>query len=140
MKLLGIDYGRRRIGIAVTDESGTIIRGLTTIDRNKIHDTVSEILKIITNEHPSALIVGLPLDEDNNETDMSTEIRAFMKKVEEQITLPVHFVDESYSSVKASDILLYRKKKDRRKKTNTDRIAACVILDTYIKDQSHDFI
>ncbi len=140
MKLLGIDYGRRRIGIAVTDESGTIIRGLTTIDRNTIHDPVSEILKIIANENPSDLIVGLPLDENNNETEMSGEIRTFIKTIEGQITIPIHFVDESYSSIKASDLLLYRKKKVRRKKTNVDRIAACVILDTFIKEQNPGFI
>jgi len=134
MKTLSLDYGRRRIGIATTDESGTIVRGLTTIDRKSSEDAITDILKIIDAEKPSTLIIGLPLDVENNETKMSEEIRSFANKIKERVEIPILFFDESYSSIKASEILFCRKQKDRRKKVNIDRIAACIILESYIKE------
>lgn len=134
MKLLSMDYGRRRIGIAATDDTGTLVRGLTTIDRKISKDPLADILDIIKAENPLTLIVGLPLDVENNETEMSKEVRFFVSKIQDQITIPVFFIDESYSSIQAAEILFCRKKKHRRNKINVDRIAACLVLETYIKN------
>lgn len=132
MKLLSIDYGRRRIGFATTDETGTLIRGLTTIDRKVSKDPLADILAIISTEKPSSLIVGLPLDHDNEETEMTSEIRLFVSKIQEKIDIQVHFVDESYSSIEAAEVMRFRKKKDRRDKTAVDRVAACLILERWM--------
>ena len=134
MKLLSIDYGRRRIGFATTDETGTLIRGLTTIDRKVSKDPLADILAIISTEKPSSLIVGLPLDHDNEETAMTSEIRVFVSKIQEKIQIPVHFVDESYSSIEAAEVMRFRKKKDRRDKTAVDRVAACLILERWKRE------
>ena len=136
MKLLGMDYGRRRIGFATTDETGTIVRGLTTIDRKVTRNYLDDILSLILSEQPSELIVGLPLNHDNEETEMTAEIRAFVDTITQHISIPVHFVDESYSSIKASELMRCRKKKERREKTAIDRVAACLILEMYISDKS----
>jgi putative Holliday junction resolvase len=132
MKLLGIDYGRRRIGIAVTDDSCCIARGLCVIDRKKTPDSIDELLKIINNENPSAIVFGLPLGADDEETEMSQEVRKFALSITEKITIPAHFVDESFTSKKAAELMMYRKKKERRDKSLTDRIAACLILQYFI--------
>lgn len=134
MKLLSLDYGRRRIGIATTDDTGTLVRGLTTIDQKISKDPIADIINIINSENPSSLIVGLPLDVDNNETEMSKEVRSFVAKLQNQLTIPAFFIDESYSSIQAAEILFCRKKKYRRTKINVDRIAACLVLETYIKN------
>jgi putative Holliday junction resolvase len=126
-----MDYGRRRIGFATTDETGTLIRGLTTIDRKVSKDPLADILAIISTEKPSSLIVGLPLDHDNNETEMTAEVRLFVSRILEKMEIPVHFVDESYSSIEAAEVMRFRKKKDRRDKTAVDRVAACLILERY---------
>jgi putative holliday junction resolvase len=133
MKLLSMDYGRRRIGFATTDESGTLIRGLTTVDRKVSKDPIADILAIISTEKPSSLIVGLPLDHENEETVMTAEIRLFVNALQERIGIPVQFVDESYSSIRAAEVMRCRKKKDRRDKTAVDRVAACIILERYLK-------
>ena len=134
MKLMGIDYGRRRIGLAVTDEEGFGIRGLGVIDRKKKDDYFSELISIIRTENPQILVFGLPLDIEDKETVMSEEVRRFACKVEKEISLPVEFVDESLSSRKASQLLSLRKKKHRRNKALVDRIAACLILERYRED------
>ncbi|NLD91767.1 MAG: Holliday junction resolvase RuvX [Fibrobacter sp.] len=134
MKLLSLDYGRRRIGFAVTDETATIVRGLTTIDRKQSDNIINQIVAIITDEQPDRLIVGLPLDHNDNETQMTLEIRAFVEKLKPFITIPVEFADESFSSIEAASIMMTRKKKDRRQKTTIDRVAACLILERYLRD------
>lgn len=134
MKLLSLDYGRRRIGFAVTDETATIIRGLTTIDRKQSTDVVQDILTIINNEKADRLIVGLPLDHDDNETQMTQEIRAFVDILKPFLSIPVEFADESFSSVEAAAIMMTRRKKERRQKTIVDRVAACLILERYLRD------
>lgn len=136
MKLIGVDYGRRRIGIAITDDSGSSVRGLPTLDRLKHPDAIGSLCTIITHEQPVAIVIGLPLSILDGETEMSREVRTFAANLKKKSNLPVHFVDESLSSVRSHDILKVRKKKQRRDKGNVDRIAACLILDSYIKDPS----
>ncbi|HEX2955803.1 MAG TPA: Holliday junction resolvase RuvX [Chitinispirillaceae bacterium] len=135
MKLMGIDYGRRRIGIAISDSDGYSIRGLTTIDRNKKPDAITAILNLIKTEAPDKLIFGLPLDIDNADTVMSKEIRTFAARLSSVSTIPVAFIDESFSSIDAGKLLMFRKKKVRRDKSTVDRLAACIILERYREEQ-----
>jgi len=132
---MGIDYGRRRIGLAVTDEDGACIRGLATIDTKNTPNPLSVIVGLIRKENPGVLVVGLPLDSDDRETAMSAEIRSFAQKLAKEVTIPIHYIDESLTSRRASELLLFRKKKERRNKANVDRIAACLILEEYRKEQ-----
>lgn len=139
MKLMGIDYGLRRVGIAVTDEQGLAIRGLTTIDRRKSPDLIAAILSLVKQEKPEALVIGLPLDIDMAETVMSKEVRSFAEKLQISSGLPVNFVDESYSSKKAAELMRFRKKKMRKDKAAIDRLAACLILQSYREDQGWEY-
>ncbi|MBD3322354.1 MAG: Holliday junction resolvase RuvX [Chitinivibrionales bacterium] len=135
MKLLGIDYGRKRIGCAVTDETGRIVRGLTTLKRKNNISLLDELHTIIQKEKPHALVFGLPLGYNEQETEMSREIRKFADSVKIQSGLPVHLIDESNTSHAATMMLRSQKKKYRRDKKNIDRIAACLILDAFIREQ-----
>jgi len=129
---MGIDYGRRRIGVAVSDDNGTIARGVGVVDRKTHPNGADELTRIISEEKPAALIFGLPLGRDDEETAMSKEARGFASAIERRTTLPIHFVDESFTSKKAAELAMYRKKKARRDKSLSDRIAACLILQEYI--------
>lgn len=137
MKLLGIDYGRRRIGIAATDETGLCIHGCTTIDQKKCSDPISALSDIIAEESPGAIVFGVPLGPNDEETVMSQEIRAFAKCLTDKIfnQLPVYFVDESFSSREAQKQLRFRKKKQRRSKENINKFAACNILVSFQRQQ-----
>jgi putative Holliday junction resolvase len=136
MKLIGVDYGRRRTGLAVTDETGTIVRGLATIDRKKHGDPKAALAAVIRDERPDAVVFGLPLDAEGRDTAMSLEVRCFAEAVRKQTGLPVYFVDESLTSKEAAELLLFRKKKTRRDKSAADRIAACLILEEFIKENN----
>jgi putative holliday junction resolvase len=134
MKLIGIDYGRRRIGLATTDETGEFIRSLPTLDRKKQPRHIDILSDIVGKERVSGVVIGLPLDADGGETEMSLEIRAFAAKLSGKTTVPVHFVDESLTSKRAHDIILYRKRKSRRDKGAVDGIAACLIIEEFKKE------
>jgi putative Holliday junction resolvase len=136
MKLIGIDYGRRRIGCAITDDTGTHVRGLPTIDRKKHPQTLLPIMEIVARERPVGIVVGLPLDSDEGETAMSAEVRAFVERLQKKVALPIYFVDESMSSKEAASLLRFRKKKDRRNRESVDRIAACIILENYLRENA----
>jgi putative Holliday junction resolvase len=135
MKLLGLDYGRRRIGIAVTDETGDTIRGLPTLDRRKIDNIFLYIHHMLETEKPSKIIIGLPLDTDDRPTEMSEEICDFAKKLQKHTAVPIEFVDESLSSRRAAHLLRFRKRKVRHDKKSVDRLAACCILETYQREK-----
>jgi putative holliday junction resolvase len=132
MKLIGVDYGRRRMGLAVTDETGSVVRGLLTIDRKKCRDCRAEITALVEKEKADALVFGLPFGSDEGETLMSAEVREFAGQFH---PLPVHFVDESMTSKKAGELLRFRKKKVRKDKSINDRIAACLILEEFLREQ-----
>jgi putative holliday junction resolvase len=132
MKLMGIDFGRRRIGVAVSDDGGTLARSIGIVDRKTHTDYIDELIRLISEENPAAIVFGLPLGGDDEETAMSKEVREFATAIEQRVNLPIHFVDESFTSKKASELMMYRKKKARRDKSLSDRIAACLILQEYI--------
>ncbi|MDR2592636.1 MAG: Holliday junction resolvase RuvX [Chitinispirillales bacterium] len=133
MKLMGIDYGRRRIGIAVSDDEGTLARSIGIVDRKSHPNYIDELTKIISQENPAAIVFGLPLSIDDEETAMSREVREFATAIEQRVNLPIHFIDESFTSKKAAELMMYRKKKARRDKSLSDRIASCLILQEYIE-------
>jgi putative Holliday junction resolvase len=135
MKLIGIDYGKRRIGLAITDETGQFIRSLPTLDRKTSPRYVSTLRALIEQEQVSQIVVGLPLDPSDLDTAMSHEIRAFAARLEREAGLPVHFVDESLTSRRARDIMLNRKRKHRRNKENIDAVAACLILEAHTREK-----
>jgi putative Holliday junction resolvase len=134
MKLIGIDYGRRRIGLAASDETGTVVRGLPTIDRRKVADCLTALRAIIAQEKPQAIVFGLPLDSDERETAMSREARNFAANLEKNLAIPVYYIDESHTSKQAAGLMVFRRKKDRRVKANIDRMAACLILESFLRD------
>lgn len=143
MKFFCIDYGRRRVGIAVSDPTGMLARSKTMIDRNIESDYLSKIVFFIHDENPDELVVGLPLDIDDNETEMSREVRKFVEELKLKLlpkNIPINFQDESFSSVKSNSILLQTKnRKKRQNKQSVDKIAACVILQEFLDNRSGNF-
>jgi len=136
MKLASVDYGRRRIGLAVTDAGGLIVRGLEVVDRRRHGDAVAAVAGVMAREAPARLVVGVPLGPDDEETAMSTEARAFGDALANATGLPVDFVDESFTSAAAGALVLHRPRKQRRDKCTTDRIAACLILEAYLRQRA----
>ena len=139
MKYICFDFGLRRVGVAASDPSGTITRPVATIDRKVTPRYLDEVQKIADVEHPEKIIFGLPLDGYGEENEMCAKVRSFADKVMNHLALdmPYDFMDESYSSVRTQSVMIKSSsKKRRRDKKTIDRIAACIILEDYIRQES----
>ncbi len=126
-----IDHGETRIGIALSDPL-QIISSPYKVIPNTNDNTFAEIKKIIEKENIGKIVVGLPLNLNGEDTIRTGEVREFVKKLKKNISIPVIFWDERYSTVEANEIL---KKKDysiKESKSVIDKVAASIILRDYL--------
>ena len=138
--ILGLDFGERRIGVAISDPEGLLASGLTTLDRRKRPDTLAALEEIIVREKVKAIVLGYPLRTDGEQKagGKTEAVDAFAAGLRERFGLPVHLEDESFTSSLAADSLKRRggrKKKPRdwmRAKAEIDRVAACYILQDFL--------
>ncbi len=131
-RILAIDYGGKRTGLAVTDPLQIIATGLTTIDSKEL---IPFLKKYLREEDVELIIIGMPLNWDESDTHGTPLVKAAIKKLEKEFpTVPLKTVDERYSSKMAKDAMLQMglKKKDRRDKKLVDEIAATIILQEYL--------
>ncbi len=138
-RVLAIDYGTRRVGIAVSDPTGTLATPVTTLSRRiGRRPPITRIMELASDHAAEAFVVGLPLDGDGSETEWSAEVMAFGQKLGMRSGMPVHFADERYSSVEAEarirSIGLRRKAKED--KTRIDAGAAAVFLQDWLDARS----
>ncbi len=132
-RIMAIDYGGKRTGIAVTDPLQIIATGLTTIASE---DLIPFLKKYTKEENVELFIVGLPKNWDESDTHGTALARKAIEKIKKEFpNIPVKDVDERYTSKMAKDAMLQMgmKKKDRRDKKIVDEIAATIILQEYMQ-------
>ena len=132
-RILAIDYGGKRTGLAVTDPMQIIATGLSTIDSKEL---IPYLKKYFVTQSVELIIIGLPKNWDESDTHGTPLVEAAIKKLKKEFPLlPLKTVDERYTSKMAKDAMLQMgmKKKDRRIKGNVDIIAATIILQEYLQ-------
>jgi putative pre-16S rRNA nuclease len=128
-RLLAIDYGERRVGLAISDPTGTIASPAGAILRRaKQRPPVAEIVRRAQALEARGFVIGLPLDGDGNETPRCVEARSVGAELTKRTGLPVEFIDERYSTAAALRAIheMGGSKKDR--KADVDSLAATIIL------------
>ena len=131
MKYLGLDYGKARVGMALgTDETHVavgkgILEGLT---QNKL---IAKIKAIVNLEKIDRIVVGLPLNMQSASTEMTEEIKLFVEKLRSHLSIPIQTIDERFTSQMADNLL-----KDVKGEKKQDQVAAQLILQTYLDQQS----
>ncbi len=131
-RILCIDYGGKRTGIAVTDPLQIIATGLCTIESKEL---IAWLKKYFIQEQVELIIIGLPKNWDETATHGTPLVEAAIKKIFKEFpTIPLKTVDERYTSKMAKDAMLQMgmKKKDRQIKGNVDIIAATIMLQEYL--------
>lgn len=132
-RILSIDYGGKRTGIAVTDPLQIISTGLTTIHS---HELISFLKKYFESELVELIIIGMPKNWDESDTHGTPLAKAALKKLQKEFPhIPVKTVDERFTSRMAKDAMIEMgmKKKDRRNKKIVDEIAATIMLQEYMQ-------
>lgn len=132
-RILAIDYGGKRTGLAVTDPMQIIATGLATIESKEL---IPWLKKYFLSEAVELIVIGLPKNWDESDTHGTPLAEAAIKKLQKAFPkIPVKAVDERYTSKMAKDAMLQMgmKKKDRQVKGNVDIIAATIILQEYLQ-------
>ncbi len=132
MKIMGIDYGDARTGIAVSDLLCSIVGSTTVIHSRNDEKTVAQIQEIIKENGVGELVMGLPKNMDGSEGPRAEVCRGFAKKLEEATGLPVKFWDERRTTVEAHNILSMHNYHGKKRKNTVDAVAASLILEGYL--------
>jgi len=132
-RILAIDYGTKRVGLAVTDPQKIIASRLETVHSK---DVIDFIRKYTISEELESFVVGLPLHLDGKATDATPHVEAFVKQLKKHFPeIPIHRIDERFTSKIAFQTMLEAglKKKDRQRKDLVDGVSATLILQHYLE-------
>ena len=140
MRVLGIDYGARRVGLAVSDATGLLARPLKALDRSRLGSDAAlvdavlvAVAEMSSEDEPfGAIVVGLPRRLDGSPNDQTPKVEAFVTRLAGRTSLPVVLQDERLTSVEAESRLAMKEKDWRRRKQMLDAAAAAVMLQDYL--------
>jgi len=134
-RIMAIDYGRKRTGLAVTDPLQIISTALSTVESKLV---IPYLKNYIQKEEVEIFVIGMPKTLSNEDSENAKYVRLFVEKLKKEIpTIPIAFADERFTSSIAKQAMIDggMKKKDRREKGNVDKISATLILQTYMESK-----
>ncbi|MCR4315226.1 MAG: Holliday junction resolvase RuvX [Planctomycetes bacterium] len=133
-RILAIDYGDKRVGLAVSDEMRIIATPMETIEGKTRKELIEIIASAVKERGVTLIVLGLPLNMDGSEGNRARKTREFAGLLEERLELPVEFIDERLTSVQADALISERgiSRRDRKKRGLTDKVAAIIILRSFL--------
>ncbi len=133
---MALDYGERRIGIALSDPDQLITFPYQTIDTKKTPDVVKEIVGIIKEQDVGALIIGNPLNSLGADSKKSKDVKTFITMLSHHISIPITLWDESYTTRAAITLMNRANKKLKKNRDKVDQLAASLLLQDYLEHHS----
>jgi putative Holliday junction resolvase len=131
---MSIDYGEKRIGIAITDPLKLWATPYKTIQNLGWKHVSAEIIEVVKSQQIDRIIIGLPLHVSGDDSEKTLQVREFSQKVQNVTELPIVLFDERYTTCDANDILRQKGLNWQQSKQIVDPIAAAVVLTSYIND------
>lgn len=131
-RILSIDYGEKRVGLALSDELKITAQPLDIIINDDIKSTVEKIVSIVSEKNVEEIILGLPKNLKGEKGKQAEVVENFKIKLEEQANVPVILQDERFTSVEAVKMLSKGGVKTGKNKGKIDKIAASILLQTYL--------
>jgi putative Holliday junction resolvase len=131
-RLLGLDFGTKRVGVAVSDDRQSIAGPLETIARSSPQEDARRLARIIADHQIQGIVVGLPVHMSGDEGGKAREARAFGQWVAETTKLPVTYWDERHSSAVAESYLLSAELSSKKRKARLDKVAAQIFLQSFL--------
>jgi len=130
--VIGLDFGERRIGVAVSDPGGQIARPLLVIERSSRRDDMARIAELVRSRRAQKVIVGLPLNLNGSLGPAARRARRFGSALGRELDLPIALWDERLTTVEAERALLASDRSRQRRKEVRDAVAASLILQSYL--------
>jgi len=132
MRILGLDLGKKTIGVAVSDEMGLTALPVRTVKRTNYRADIEEILRLAAEYEAGEIVVGLPVKMDGTFGDMAVMVLKFIEKLKEKTELAVRTWDERLSTAAVTRVLLEGDASRARRKEVVDKLAAAYILQGYL--------
>ena len=135
-RILALDVGNRRIGLAVTDELGITAQGLRTLERTSKRRDMETLKKIARKYDVGEVVVGRTMHMSGDASSQSDKVEKFARELSEALQLPIHFYDERLTSWEAHELLDREGLSREEKKGKVDQIAATLILQGYLQSKN----
>ena len=136
-RIIGLDPGERRIGVALSDPLGIIATPLTVLDRRS-GNVLDALRSLIAEYEVTTVVVGLPVGLDGVEGTAAAHARAFGREIQEEFEVDVTFCDERFTSVLAESALLEGDVRRRERRDTRDKVAATIMLQGYLDQRDGD--
>ncbi len=138
MRILGLDVGTKRIGVAMSDELLLTAQGMKTLERRTLQSDLNEIKEMIKMNDVVEAVVGLPLNMDGSYSAKTKEVVEFMDSLLKVVSVPVKTWDERLTTVQAERVLLEADMSRAKRKRLTDKLAAQIILQGYLDSRKRE--
>ncbi|MFH1287457.1 MAG: Holliday junction resolvase RuvX [bacterium] len=139
MRYLGIDYGEKRIGLAISDELGIIAGKLKTFEDLSWSNVICELQKIINEHLVDGIVIGLPKNLKGGETQQTLKVKDFIAFLKERIKIPVHEWNEMFTSKESNNILIEANVSRKNRKKFVDQLSAVLILQGYLDSMKRPY-
>ena len=142
MRILGLDVGERRVGIAISDPTGTVVRPLQTLVRGSREEDFAVVAALVAEHDVGLVVVGQPLSLNGTEGPQARRVARYMEALATRLPVPVVPWDERFTTVAAHEILRQSRGKKKRQRARAggeiDAVAAAVILQSYLDSQNSE--
>lgn len=136
-RILGIDYGSRRIGLALSDLLGITAQPLLVIERTSLTADIEKIETVVRDSGVTKIVIGMPFNMDGTEGNLAGDVKAFAKRLQEKFNIAVEFTDERLTTAQTERMLVEEAdlSREKRKKVR-DKLAAALLLQSYMDQHS----
>lgn len=131
-RILALDLGKKRIGLALSDPLGITAQGLDTLQRTNIREDMAALARLIDGHGVTMVLIGNPLHMSGDESRQSAHAREFAARIEERVRVPVQFWDERLTTVEAQRVLHESGISSRKRARSVDRLSAVILLESYL--------
>lgn len=131
-KVLGLDWGTTRIGIAISDRAGKVALGRPSREREDLESDLDYLEELVEEEDVRRVVIGMPLHMNGDVGQSAEKVREFKRNLEERLSVPVDTVDERLTSSEAERVMVKSDLRREERKEKRDRVAATLILQRYL--------
>ena len=132
MRILGLDFGKKRIGAALSDETGLLALALKVIENRGEEKVLEELKEIVSSFEVEEIVIGLPKMMDGSLGQEAAKVHSFASCLRENFSCPINFWDERLSTVEAQNILIQGDLSRKKRKKVVDKLSAVIILQGYL--------
>jgi putative Holliday junction resolvase len=131
-RLIGLDAGDKRVGVAVSDLLGITAQAVVTLDRSPSSTFFKELVELAENYDAAAIVVGLPLKLDGTSSPQTHKVEVFLEELRKHVDIPVLTWDERFTTATAEAVLIESRKRRRERRKVIDSVAAQIMLQHYL--------